>query len=119
MEVAHMSTSTRVRAAFGGGVSLIALALSGLFAGVAAAAPAVFDTGKNIGYPTSPAASAISTTSVIVIAAAIIVTAGVIAWAAFGLDRRSRTQLRLVEGSDQTVSESPGVEAEDERRRAA
>jgi hypothetical protein len=114
-----MSTSTRIRAAFGGGVSLIALALSGLLAGVAAAAPAVFDTGKNIGYPTSPAASTTSVASVIVIIAAIAVTAGVIAWAAFGLDRRGRTELRVVEGSDQTVSEIPTAETEEERRRAA
>jgi hypothetical protein len=114
-----MNTSTRVRAAFGGGVSLIALALSGLFAGVAAAAPAVFDTGKNIGYPASPAASSTSAASVIVIAAAIVVTAAVIAWAAFGLDRRGRTELRVVEGPEETVSESQTIETEEERRRAA
>jgi hypothetical protein len=114
-----MSTSTRVRAAFGGGISLIALALLGLFAGVAAAAPAVFDTGKNIGYPTSPAASSMNAAAVIGIVAAIVITAGVIAWAAFGLDRRGSTQLRAVEGPEETASGSQTIESEEERRRAA
>ena len=114
-----MSTRMRLRGAFAGAVALLALALSGVLAAVAAAAPAVISSGKTSGYPTHLAASTTSTASVIVTIVAIAVTAGVIAYAAFGLDRRGRTQLRVVEGEGETTGSSEAARSEQERRKAA
>jgi hypothetical protein len=109
-----MRLDTRVRAAFTGGAALLILALSGVLAAAAEAAPAVLSSGKTSGYPADATASTMGA-AVIVTIVAIVVTAGVIAWAAFGLDRRGRTQLQVVEGS----GESTPARSEDERRKAA
>ncbi len=113
-----MRTRTWLRGAFAGATALVVVALSGILAAVAAAAPAVISSGKTSGYPMDPAASTTSTASVIVIIAAIVVTAGVIAYAAFGLDRRRSAQLRVVEGAGETADTSE-ARSEDERRKAA
>ena len=75
-----MRTAKRLRGAFAGAVALLTLALSGILAAVAGAAPAALSNGKTSGYPTDAAASTTSTASVIVIIAAIVVTAAVIAY---------------------------------------
>jgi len=114
-----MRTRTWLRGAFAGATALVVVALSGILAAVAAAAPAVISSGKTSGYPTDPVASTTSTASVIVIVVAIAVTAAVIAYAAFGLDRRSSAQLRVIEGAGETTDASETARSEDERRKAA
>jgi hypothetical protein len=114
-----MRTRTWLRGAFAGATALIVVALSGVLAAVAAAAPAVISSGKTSGYPTDAPPSVTTTASVIVTIAVIVATAGVIAWAAFGLDRRDRAQLRVVDGAGETVDAGEAARSEQERRKAA
>jgi hypothetical protein len=113
-----MRMNTRVRAVFTGGAVLLTLALSSILAAAAEAAPAVLAQGKTSGYPTDAATSTMGTAAVIVTVVAIVVTAGIIAYAAFGLDR-GRTQLRVIEEAAETTVPSTAAQSEEERRRAA
>ena len=122
-----MNTRMKRRLASAGAIVLLAMAIAGPAAAIAQAAgtaavtpPATttYHPGRGAG-PLSANAAAPSPGSVTGAIAVTVAVAAIFSFVILSLDRRSRVQLRSVEGSSLASGESPPAQAEHRDRRAA